>query len=199
MKTLIASTLVTLLATSAMAAATIPAGNYAVDNAHSKVGFEIPHLVISTVEGRFDKFEGTIVIDSKIEKSKVDVSIDASSIDTANKDRDDHLRSPDFFDTAKFAKITFVSKKITGTADALKVTGDLTIKGKTKSVVLDTKYLGQVKDAYGNDKVAFNASTKINRKDFGLTWGKAVEAGPVVGDEVTLTLKIQAAKAVEKK
>jgi polyisoprenoid-binding protein YceI len=86
-----------------------------------------------------------------------------------------------------------------GCAEALKITGDLTIKGKTKSVVLDAKYLGTVKDGYGNEKIAFNASTKINRKDFGLTWSKAVEVGPVVGDEVTLTLKIQAAKIVEKK
>ena len=199
MKSLIASSLVTLFAASALAAGPIPAGKYSLDVAHSKVGFEIPHLVISTVEGRFDKFEGTIEVDAKLEKSKVDVKIDVASIDTANKDRDDHLRSPDFFDVAKNANMTFVSKKISGTPEALKITGDLTIKGKTKSVVLDTKYLGTVKDAYGNEKVAFNASTKINRKDFGLTWSKAVEVGPVVGDEVTLTLKIQAAKVVEKK
>ena len=199
MKTLIASSLVTLFATSALAAGTIPAGKYSLDVAHSKVGFEIPHLVISSVEGRFDKFEGTLDINEKLEKSKADVKIDVTSIDTANKDRDDHLRSPDFFDVAKTPNMTFVSKKISGTPEALKITGDLTIKGKTKSVVLDAKYLGTVKDGYGNEKIAFNASTKINRKDFGLTWSKAVEVGPVVGDEVTLTLKIQAAKIVEKK
>lgn len=198
MKSLIASTALTLLASSAFAA-DIPAGSYNLDVAHSKVGFEIPHLVISTVEGRFDKFDGSVVIDPKLEKSKVNVSIDVATIDTANKDRDDHLRSADFFDAAKFGKMTFVSKKITGTPDALKITGDLTIKGKTKSVTLDAKYLGDVKDAYGNHKVAFTATTKINRKDFGLTWNAAVEAGPVVGDEVTLNLKVQAAKPVDKK
>ncbi|MNK06209.1 hypothetical protein D3C87_241010 [compost metagenome] len=199
MKTLVASTLFTVLASSAFAAQTIPAGSYTLDNAHSKVGFEIPHLVISTVEGRFDKFDGSVVIDPKIEKSKVNVNIDVTTIDTANKDRDDHLRSPDFFDAAKFGKMTFVSKKITGTPEALKITGDLTIKGKTKSVVLDAKYLGDVKDAYGNHKVVFTATSKINRKDFGLTWNAAVEVGPVVGDEVTLNLKIQANKPVDKK
>ena len=200
MKKLILSTFVTLASVTALAAGkTIPAGSYAIDTAHSKIGFEIPHLVIATVEGRFTQFDGNITIDSKLEKSKATLNIDVASINTDNKDRDDHLKSPDFFDATKNPKITFVSKKVVGTADDLKLVGDLTIKGKKKEVTLDVKYLGDVNDPFGNHKVAFSASTKINRQDFGLTWSKAVEAGPVVGDEVTLLIKIEANKPIAKK
>lgn len=198
MKTLILSSLVTLASLSAFAK-NIPAGTYNIDPAHSKLGFEIPHLVISTVEGRFAKFDGSLTVDSKLDKSKANVSIDVTSISTENKDRDDHLKSPDFFDVAKYPKMTFVTKKVIGNGDNLKIVGDLTLKGKTKEVTLDVKYLGDVKDGYGNSKVAFSATGKINRKDFGLTWSSMVEAGPVVGDEVTLVLKIQAAKPADKK
>ncbi len=198
MKTLILSSLVTLASLSA-AAKSIPAGTYNIDPAHSKLGFEIPHLVISTVEGRFAKFDGSLTVDPKLEKSKASVNIDVSSISTENKDRDDHLKSPDFFDVTKFPKMTFVTKKVIGGAENMKLVGDLTLKGKTKEVTLEVKYLGDVNDAYGNSKVAFSATGKINRKDFGLTWSSMVEAGPVVGDEVTLILKIQAAKPVAKK
>lgn len=171
------------------------AGKYALDEAHSKVGFEIPHLVISTVEGRFTKYDGQIELADKFNDSKVAASIDVSTIDTSNGDRDKHLKSADFFDTAKYPKMTFKSKKITGTAENFKVVGDLTIKDKTKEVTLDGKFLGVVKDAYGNEKAAFNASTKINRQEFGLKWSKMVEVGPAVGDEVTITLKVQGTKA----
>lgn len=195
----ILGTLITLLSFSAFAGKSIPAGSYAIDTAHSKVGFEIPHLVIATVEGRFANFSGNIVIDSKLEKSKANIDIDVTTLNTDNKDRDDHLKSPDFFDAAKNPKITFVTKKIVGTPENLKLIGDFTLKGKTKEVTLDVKYLGDVKDMFNNHKVVFSASGKINRKDFGLTWSKAVEAGPVVGDEVTLIIKIEANKPVEKK
>lgn len=199
MTKMLLGTFVTLMSLSAFAGKSIPAGSYAIDTAHSKIGFEIPHLVIATVEGRFTGFSGNIVIDPKLEKSKADINIDVASISTDNKDRDDHLKSPDFFDAAKNPKITFVTKKIVGTADNLKLVGDFTIKGKTKEVTLDVKYMGDVKDMFNNHKVVFSASGKINRKDFGLTWNKAVEAGPVVGDEVTLTIKIEANKPAEKK
>ncbi|HEY1078949.1 MAG TPA: YceI family protein [Bdellovibrio sp.] len=200
MKQLILSTFVTLASVAAIAAGkTIPAGSYAIDTAHSKIGFEVPHLVIATVEGRFTKFDGNITIDSKLEKSKANLNIEVASISTDNKDRDDHLKSPDFFDVAKHEKITFVSKKVVGTADDLKLVGDLTIKGKKKEVTLDVKYLGDVNDPFGNHKIAFSASTRINRQDFGLTWSKAVEAGPVVGDEITLSIKIEANKPIAKK
>lgn len=198
MNKLIIGTLITLASTSAFAGKAIPAGTFNIDPAHSKVGFEIPHLVISTVEGQFSKFDGAITIDSKLEKSKANLNVEVATINTDNKDRDDHLRSADFFDVAKNPKMTFVVKKVLGSADSLKLVGDLTLKGKTKEVTLDAKYLGDVNDAYGNQKIAFTATGKINRKDFGLTWSSAVEAGPVVGDEVTLKIKIQAGRPIKK-
>lgn len=195
---LMTATFITLLSTAAFAK-TIPAGTYTVDSAHSKIGFEVPHLVIATVEGRFTKFDGSITIDPKLEKSKANLNVDVGSVDTDNADRDGHLKSPDFFDAAKNPKMTFVVKKVIGTADDLKLVGDLTLKGKTKEVTLATKYLGDVNDAYGNHKIAFTATGKINRQDFGLSWSKAVEAGPVVGDEVTLTIRIEANQPAAKK
>lgn len=199
MTKMIASALVTLVSFSAFAAKTIPAGTFTIDTAHSTVGFEIPHLVISTVEGKFSKFDGSVTIDSKLEKSKANLNIETASINTDNKDRDDHLRSPDFFDATKNPKMTFVIKKVSGTPDDLKLIGEMTIKGVKKEITLDAKYLGTVNDPFGNEKIAFSANGKINRKDFGLTWSKAVEAGPVVGDEVTLKLKFEANRPLAKK
>lgn len=176
---------------------TYQAGTYAVDPAHSKVGFEIPHLVISTVEGRFTEYTGELTLTSDFAKSSLSAEVQVASIDTAVKDRDGHLKSPDFFDAAKYPRMTFKSKRFEGSPSGFKLVGDLTIKGVTKEVALDAKYLGAVKDAFGNEKVAIHATTKINRKDFGLTWGKMVEAGPVVGDTVTIQLKLQAARPVK--
>lgn len=190
--TLIAPAL--LLTQLAFAQAKIVEGSYKIDPAHSKVGFEVPHLVVSSVEGKFTDFEGMIVVDPKLEKSKVDFSAKTASIDTSNKDRDDHLKSPDFFDAKKFDKITFKSKKVSGTPDDLKVDGDLTMHGVTKPVTLQGKYTGAVKDPWGNERIAFKASTKVKRQDFGLAWSKMVEAGPVVGDEITIDLKVEGIK-----
>jgi len=178
-------------------AAKYEAGSYDIDPAHSSVGFEIPHLVISTVEGKFNSFSGKIDLNEKIEKSSVEVSIETASIDTGVKKRDDHLRSGDFFDVDKKENknITFKSTSVQGSLENLEIKGQLTIKGKTNPVTLKTKYLGTVVDGYGNKKVAFNAKTEINRQDFGLTWSSMIEAGPAVGDTVTITLKIQAAKS----
>jgi polyisoprenoid-binding protein YceI len=184
-----------LLSLSAVAAPKkYEAASYAVDPMHSKVGFEIPHLVISSVEGRFNTFEGTFDLNDTFTKSTFKTSVDVSSIDTGEKKRDEHLVSPDFFDAAKFPKMTFESTEIKGTADAFKLVGNLSIHGVTKKVTFDGKYLGSVVDGYGNQKVAFQAKSKINRKDFGLTWSQAVEAGPVVGDTVEVSLNIQAGK-----
>jgi polyisoprenoid-binding protein YceI len=184
---------------SAMAAGkVVPEGKYDIDPMHSKVGFEIPHLVISSVEGKFNQFEGKIVVDKAIEKSKVDLSIDIASIDTGVSKRDDHLKSPDFFDAKKFPKMTFTTTKVSQKDDMLTMVGNLKIKDQTKEVTIEAKYLGEVKDGMGQDKIAFKGSTKINRKDFGLTWNKAVEAGPMVGDEVTISLNIQATKEAAK-
>ncbi len=189
-----------LLASQSFAAtAKIEPGKYAIDPAHSKVGFGISHLVIATVEGGFSQYAGDIELGKKIEDTKVNVNVDVASIDTRNADRDKHLKGPDFFDAEKFPKMTFVSKKVAGTPEAMKVTGDLTLHGVTKPVTLDGKYLGVVNDPFGNTKAVFTAKGKINRKDFGLTWNKAVEAGPVVGDEVDLDLRIEAGKPLAKK
>ncbi len=172
-------------------------GNYAVDPMHSKIGFEVPHLVISSVEGKFTKFDGTIQMNEKFEKSSVKVNAEINSVDTGVSKRDEHLKSPDFFDAKKFAQMKFESTEIVGKPEKFSLIGNLTIKGVTRKVTFETKYLGTVTDGYGNQKAAFVAKAEINRKDFGLTWNNMVEAGPVVGDTVTLDLKIQA--ALEKK
>ena len=176
-----------------MAAKAIPLGTFAIDAAHSKIGFEIPHLVISSVEGKFGKYEGNFTVDQKIEKSKVNVSIDMDSIDTGIGQRDTHLKSAEFFDVTKYPKMTFISSKVSQKEDILSVTGDLKIRDVTKKITMDLKYLGAVKDGYGAEKLAFKGKTKINRKEFGLKWNQAVEAGPVVGDEVEIQLSLQAA------
>lgn len=173
-------------------------GSYQIDPTHSKVGFEVPHLVISTVEGTFRNFEGKIEIDKDFSKSKVSATIDVQSVDTGVGKRDDHLRSPDFFDVKKYPKMNFVSTSIKGNPESFKLEGDLTIHGVKKHVTFEGRYLGAVTDSYGNRKAAFNAKTKIKRKDFGLTWNNMVEAGPVVGDEITLDLKIQAGHPEQK-
>lgn len=188
-----------LATTSISAAPRYEAGTYQLDPAHSKVGFEIPHLVISTVEGRFTKFEGTVDLAESLEKSSVKANIDVASIDTGNDKRDDHLRSSDFLDAKKFPAMKFESTSVKGTAESFKVNGNLTLHGVTKPVTLDAQYLGAVDDGFGNLKVAVNAKTKINRKDFGLMWNNAVEAGPIVGDEVTIDLRIEAGKPLPKK
>ena len=188
-----------LTASMAHAAGTPPAGTFQVDPMHSKVGFEIPHLVISTVEGRFTAVDGTIELKDKFEKSTVKATMDVSSVDTGVSKRDDHLKSPDFFDVAKFPKMTFESTEIKGKPESFQLIGNLTIHGVTKKVTLDGKFSGAVDDGMGNQKIAFKADGKINRKDFGLTYGKMVEAGAVVGDEVTLHLSIEAARPMPKK
>jgi polyisoprenoid-binding protein YceI len=187
------------LSFAAMAEGKYKPGKYQIDPMHGKVGFEIPHLVISTVEGTFKTYEGTIDLNDKFDKSKVTASVDIASLDSGVSKRDDHLKSPDFFDAAKFPKMKFESTEITGSPDSFKMTGNLTIKGVTKKVTFDGKFLGAVNDGMGNDKTAFTATTAIKRADFGLTWNKAIEAGPVVGDTATITLKIEAARPVAKK
>lgn len=167
----------------------------AIDKTHSDVGFEVRHL-ISKVRGHFADFEGMITFDSAEPKnSKVDVTIHAASIVTNEPNRDTHLRSDDFFAVATYPALTFVSTSITPAGkNAYRVEGDLTIHGVTKRVVLDAEYLGEAKDPWGREKVAFEASTTLNRKDFGLNWNAALETGGfLVGDQVTVRLSIQAA------
>jgi len=199
MKTLVIAVSVFSFTAAFAATPKIEPGKYSLDPNHSKIGFDVNHLVIASVEGRFDKVSGEIEMGAKIEDMKINAKIDTASVSTGNGDRDKHLTSPDFFDSAKYPEMTFVSKSISGKADSLKVKGDLTLHGVTKPVVLEGKYLGVVNDPFGNTKIALVAKTKINRKDFGLVWSKTVEAGPVVGDEVSIDLKIEAGKPTAKK
>jgi len=170
-----------------------------IDADHSNVGFSVSHLMVSHVKGNFNKYSGVVDINDKdITKSKVDVTIDASSINTNVQKRDEHLKSADFFDVAKYPTLTFVSKKWSKAAKgALKVTGDLTIHGVTKSVVLTVApFSKESKDPWGNTRRGTSASTTINRKDYGLVWNQALETGGVaVGEEVNISLDVELIKA----
>jgi polyisoprenoid-binding protein YceI len=175
---------------------------WTIDPDHSNVGFKVRHLMVSNVKGSFEKFTGTVDINDKdITKSKVEVSIDTNSINTGVAKRDEHLRSADFFDVAKFPTMTFVSKKVVKAGkERLKVTGDLTLHGVTKEVVLDVEAISrESKDPWGNIRRGTTATAKINRKDFGLVWNKALETGGVaVGEEVLITLEIEMIKVQPK-
>ncbi|MHB1168151.1 MAG: YceI family protein [Longimicrobiales bacterium] len=166
---------------------------WTIDPAHTAVEFSVRHLMITTVKGRFGTVSGTLVLDeSDIERSKVEVEIDAASIDTREEKRDAHLRSPDFFDVENHPKLTFVSRRVERSGDALKVTGDLTIRGTTKQITLDVEDLGRAKDPWGGDRAAFTATGKLNRNEYGLKWNQALETGGVmVSDEVKLTIDAQ--------
>ena len=171
---------------------------WTIDSAHAHSAFTIRHLVITNVRGEFGKTTGTLVLDEKdITRSTVEATIDATTIDTRVADRDTHLKSADFFDVAKFPTITFKSTKVEKAGEGrLKVTGDLTMRGVTKPVVLDVAGpTGQITDPWGNVKRGVVATTKIDRRDFGLTWSKAIEAGPVVGNEVNIEIEAELAKA----
>lgn len=176
-----------LTATPALAADT-----YKIDGSHSASAFSVKHLMITTVRGQFGKTEGTVVIDdADVAKSTVDVTIDAASIDTRDEKRDAHLRNPDFFDTAKFPTLTFKSTKVEKAGDGLKVTGNLTMKGVTKPVVLEVSGpTAVVKDPWGNEKRGASATTRLNRKDFGVSYGPDA----VVSDQVAVTIDLELVK-----
>lgn len=188
-----------IVSISAIIALALPAFAFAstwtIDPDHSNIGFKVRHLMVSNVKGSFEKHTGVVEIDDKdITKSKVEVSIDTNSINTNVQKRDEHLRSADFFDVAKYPTMTFVSKKVAKAGkDKLKVTGDLTLHGVTKQVVLDVEGpTKESKDPWGNIRKGATATTKINRKDFGLVWNAALETGGVaVGEEITITLEIE--------
>lgn len=173
-------------------------GLYKLDSNHSKIGFEIPHLVISTVEGRFTQVDGTIQLNADFEKSKVEVGVTVASVDTGVPQRDEHLRSPDFFDVKNFPRMSFISTQIKGKLESFELIGDLTIHGVTKRVTFNTRYLGIVGNGYGYDVAAFIGQAKISRKDFGLTYNQTIEAGQVIGDLVTIDLRIQASRPSKK-
>jgi polyisoprenoid-binding protein YceI len=170
------------------------ARTFQIDLAHSEVLFQVRHL-LTKVRGRFSDFSGSIAFDpAQPERSTVALTIRATSIDTNQADRDAHLRSDDFFSVERFPTLTFTSTKVAPLGGGqYDVTGDLTIRGITKSIVLPVAYLGSAKDPWGNDKLAFETEITLNRKDFGLTWNAALETGGfLVGDEVRVTVSVQA-------
>jgi len=176
----------------------VRAATWDLDPAHSSVQFSVRHLMVSTVRGAFGKVAGTVAVDEQdLTRSKIQATIDAASIDTRIEKRDAHLKSPDFLDVAKYPTITFVSKKIERVApDHFKVTGDLTLHGVTREATLDVEGpTPEMKDPWGKTRAGAQATTTINRKDFGLTWNQALEAGGVaVGDEVKITIDVEATK-----
>lgn len=169
------------------------------DLTHSSINFHIRHLMVSKVHGRFTKWNGTLELDEQdLTKSRVSVEIDPASIDTQEPKRDAHLRSADFFEVEKFPALTFKSTKITREGDdRFKLTGDLTIRGVTHPVTLDVEGGERVKDPWGGTRTGFSARTSISRKEFGLTWNVALEAGGfMLSDKLDITLEIEAVKKV---
>jgi len=173
------------------------ATKWAIDPMHSEVQFKVKHLVISTVTGSFQNFEGTVETEGDdFSDAKINFSLDVNSIDTNQEQRDGHLKSADFFDAEKYPHITFESTSVTKESDEdYKLTGNLTIKGVTNPVTLEVEHGGIAADFYGNTKAGFEIEGKINRKEFGLTWDGVTEAGSiVVGEDIKLQINIQLAK-----
>ena len=165
------------------------AGTWTIDPSHSEVGFTVRHLM-SKVRGQFEKFEGTLTTGAALADTSAEATIDLNSVNTRDAQRDGHLRSADFFDVANHGAMTFRSTSFNGST----ATGDLTIKGVTRSVELDVEFLGADVDPYGNQKIGFEATTEISRKDFGVDFNVPLDGGKLlVGDKVSIVLSIQAA------
>ncbi|GIO21701.1 YceI family protein [Oceanobacillus sp. J11TS1] len=173
--------------------------NWTVDKAHSEVGFSVKHMMISRAKGTFDNFDARIKADVEdLTDAEIEVTIDVASINTRNSDRDNHLRSEDFFDAESHPNITFIATDIKKSGgNNYKVNGDLTLKGTTKPATLDVTFEGESKDPMSGDLVAgFSGSTSINRKEFGLTWNASLETGGVlVGEDVKIQFELELHKA----
>lgn len=177
--------------------ATATTTQWAIDPYHSEIQFKVRHMMISTVTGQFNQFEGSMTTTAEdMAGASIEFSANIDSIDTNNEQRDAHLKSDDFFNAGEFPKMTFKSTGFTKTADnQYKLVGDLTIRDNTKSVVLDVNYFGEMVDPYGNTKRGFEMSGQVSRQAFGLKWNAVTEAGGVVvSDEVKLHLNVQVAK-----
>jgi polyisoprenoid-binding protein YceI len=175
-------------------------GRYSIDPSHSRVGFVARHAMVTKVRGSFNEFEGSGYFDAENPAaSRLELTIQAASIDTRNADRDAHLRSNDFFDMENHPEIRFVSTAVEQLdADSYRVTGDLTIKGITKPVTVDFEYTGTAVDPYGNQRVGLEGSTTVNRKDWGVSWNAALDAGGVlVGEKVVLDFDVSAIGTAE--
>lgn len=183
-----------VLALSLLTVPVVFADEYKIDSSHSKAAFTVKHLMVSNVRGEFSKVTGTIVYDEKNPTAiKIDATIDATTVNTSEPKRDEHLRSADFFDVAKYPTMTFKSKSARKTANGLAVTGDFTLHGVTRQIVLNVDNSGpEVKDPWGLLRRGASATVTINRTDYGLTWNKAVETGGVVvSDEVKITIDVE--------
>jgi polyisoprenoid-binding protein YceI len=192
--------LLSLALAAVLGAASLPAAaeSWSIDASHSTVGFSVRHMMVTNVKGTFGKF--TAKVDGSPAEpatAKISATVEVASVDTRDAKRDEHLRSADFFDTGKFPEMTFTSTKVEKTsATTAKVTGNLTLRGVTKPVVLDVEYTSPVKNPWGKTVVGASATGKINRKDFGVNWSKSLDGGGlVVGDEVTIQLDLQFVKS----
>ena len=184
--------------TSAVATVADLSGTYVLDPAHTRIGFVARHAMVTKVRGQFNEFEGGAVVDgTDFGRSAVQLTIQAASIDTRNEQRDGHLRSNDFLAMEDHPQITFVSTAVEQTGPTgFEVTGDLTVKGVTNSVTLPFEFEGAATDPFGNQRVGFEGSVVINRKDYGVTWNAALETGGVlVSDKITLEFEVSAIKA----
>ena len=167
---------------------------WTIDPAHTTVEFAVKHMMISTVRGRFGDFSASVVGDSSDRAGiQLEAKISTASVDTREPSRDTHLKSADFFDAANYPELTFVSKRIEGNPEGrFKVTGDLTIKDVTREVVLDAEFQGEGKDPYGNEKRGYVATTRVDRREFGLLWNVALETGGLlVSNDVRITIEAQ--------
>jgi polyisoprenoid-binding protein YceI len=182
-----------------MAAPQVSVSTWNIDPTHSVAEFKVKHMMISNVKGQFPKVSGTLTLDeANHANSRVEATIDAASIETRDPQRDAHLKSPDFFHVEKFPTLTFKSTRVNRTGDGeATVEGDLTIHGVTRKAIFNVEGpTPPAKDPWGNTRIALSATTKINRKDFGLTWNTTLETGGIlVGEEVTITLDVQFVKA----
>ena len=174
--------------------------SWQIDSAHSEIQFTVRHMMISKVRGRFETFSGTVAYDeANPTNTIVDIAIDTNSINTREGQRDGHLRSPDFLNTELYPAITFQSTQVEQTAENKgKLIGNLTIRDVTKEVALDVTFEGKAQSPWGTTSVGFSATTKINRKDFNLTWNQALETGGVlVGDDVTINIELELVQQAE--
>ncbi len=176
------------------AGTTVPApGSYTIDESHSSASFQVRHLGLSKVRGGFESFSGTVEIADDPAQSSVEVSLDAASFSTGNSDRDAHVKSPDFLDVEAYPTLTYRSTGVRQDGDTWKVDGELTVRDVTRPVTLDVEFEGAGQDPWGSARIAFSASTEIDRDEFGITWNQALETGGVlVGKTVKITIDVQA-------
>ncbi len=167
-----------------------------IDVSHSAIHFHVRHMVISKVHGRFARWSGALQLDEQdLTRSQIDVRIETASIDTQVADRDAHLKSPDFLDVERYPEMTYRSRRVEKRGDGYRVTGDLTLHGVTREVVLDAEFAGTGKDPWGNERAGFSAKASLDRREFGLVWNTALETGGVlVGEKVEITIELEAVK-----